>query len=87
MFADHGRRKPKIACFTEASQAVMDGSARMRVGRLANKTVVITAAAQGIGNAVAIACAKEGAQVIATDINTEKLKELETPPRNPNSFS
>ena len=48
------------------------------VGRLAGKVVVITAAAQGIGHAVALACAKEGATVIATDINAEKLKELES---------
>ncbi len=49
----------------------MDGS-----GRLENKTILITAAAQGIGRASAIAFAREGAQVLATDINTEKLSEL-----------
>lgn len=51
--------------------------ASARNGRLSNKVVVLTAAAQGIGKATAIACAREGAQVIATDINIEKLKELE----------
>ena len=40
------------------------------------KVVVITAAAQGIGRACAEAFAKEGARVIATDLNGEKLKEL-----------
>jgi len=41
------------------------------------KIVFITAAAQGIGQASALAFAKAGAQVIATDINAEKLKELD----------
>ena len=44
--------------------------------RLTGKVVLITAAAQGIGRACAEAFAKEGARVIATDINGEKLKEL-----------
>ena len=41
--------------------------------RLENKNIVVTAAAQGIGRATAIAFAKEGANVIATDINEEKI--------------
>lgn len=45
--------------------------------RLSGKTAVITAAAQGIGRASAIAFAREGAKVIATDINEAKLKDLE----------
>tara|TARA_B100000700_G_C14726667_1_gene706373 strand:- start:11 stop:748 length:738 start_codon:yes stop_codon:yes gene_type:complete len=44
--------------------------------RLKNKKIVVTAAAQGIGRATALAFANEGADVIATDINEEKLKEL-----------
>ena len=44
---------------------------------LSGKTCFITAAAQGIGAASARAFAKAGATVIATDINAEKLKELE----------
>jgi NAD(P)-dependent dehydrogenase (short-subunit alcohol dehydrogenase family) len=44
--------------------------------RLENKNIVVTAAAQGIGRATAIAYAKEGANVIATDINEEKLNEI-----------
>jgi 2-keto-3-deoxy-L-fuconate dehydrogenase len=45
--------------------------------RLAGKAVLVTAAAQGIGRATAIACAAEGARVWAADINGERLAELE----------
>ncbi|XP_032876330.1 3-hydroxybutyrate dehydrogenase type 2 isoform X1 [Amblyraja radiata] len=48
-----------------------------RMGRLDGKVIVLSAAAQGIGRACAIAFCKEGATVIATDINEEKLKELQ----------
>ena len=44
--------------------------------RLENKNIVVTAAAQGIGRSTAIAFAKEGANVIANDINEEKLNEI-----------
>ena len=46
--------------------------------RLKNKKIVITAAAQGIGRATAIAFSNEGAEVIATDINEEKLNLLQS---------
>ena len=46
--------------------------------RLKNKKIVVTAAAQGIGKATALAFAAEGAQVIATDINAEKIKDLQS---------
>jgi 2-keto-3-deoxy-L-fuconate dehydrogenase len=46
-------------------------------GRLAGKKALTTAAAQGIGRATALAFAAEGAQVIATDLNLERLKPLE----------
>lgn len=46
--------------------------------RLINKMCVITAAAQGIGRATALSFAKEGAKVIATDINLELLEELKS---------
>jgi 2-keto-3-deoxy-L-fuconate dehydrogenase len=45
-------------------------------GRLEGKTAIVTAAAQGIGRATAIAMAREGATVLATDINTSLLGEL-----------
>ena len=44
--------------------------------RLKNKKIIVTAAAQGIGRSTAIAFAKEGASIIATDINEDKLNEL-----------
>src|SRR5687768_10067865 len=46
-------------------------------GRLQGKTAFITAAAQGMGRAAAIAFAREGAQVWATDINGQALSSLE----------
>jgi len=45
-------------------------------GRLTGKTAFITAAAQGMGNAAALAFAREGAKVWATDVS-EKVKALE----------
>lgn len=44
--------------------------------RLAGKTILITAAGQGIGRASAVACAREGANVIATDIQEAALQGL-----------
>jgi 2-keto-3-deoxy-L-fuconate dehydrogenase len=44
---------------------------------LQNKTALITAAAQGIGRASAVALARAGARVIATDVNEAKLSELQ----------
>jgi 2-keto-3-deoxy-L-fuconate dehydrogenase len=44
---------------------------------LQNKAALITAAAQGIGRASAEALARAGARVIATDVNEEKLSELQ----------
>ena len=43
---------------------------------LENKTVLITAAGQGIGKASALAFARAGAKVIATDVNDAALAEL-----------
>ena len=44
--------------------------------RLAGKTALVTAAAAGIGRATAEAFAREGARVVATDINAAALAEL-----------
>jgi 2-keto-3-deoxy-L-fuconate dehydrogenase len=44
--------------------------------RLAGKTALISAAAQGIGRACALAYAREGAIVLATDINQAGLETL-----------
>jgi 2-keto-3-deoxy-L-fuconate dehydrogenase len=41
------------------------------------KTVLVTAAAQGIGHAIATLFAKAGAKVVATDINEALLKEID----------
>jgi 2-keto-3-deoxy-L-fuconate dehydrogenase len=45
-------------------------------GRLKGKTAFCTASGAGIGRAVAVAFAREGAKVIATDIDLGKLKGL-----------
>jgi 2-keto-3-deoxy-L-fuconate dehydrogenase len=45
--------------------------------RFDGKTALVTAAAQGIGRASALAFAEAGAKVYATDINEAALKELE----------
>jgi len=44
--------------------------------RLAGKTAFVTAAGQGIGHATALAFAREGARVIATDLNEALLAPL-----------
>ena len=49
-------------------------------GKLQGKTAFVTAAAQGIGRATALAFAREGASVIATDINIDKLGEIASTP-------
>ncbi len=42
--------------------------------RLRGKTVLVTAAGQGIGRASVLAMAQEGAQVLATDVNPALLE-------------
>ena len=48
--------------------------------RLAGKRAVVTAAAQGIGRAIAERLAAEGAEVLAVDINAERLQDLNSGP-------
>ena len=48
--------------------------------RLAGKKALVTAAGQGIGRAVAETFAREGAQVLATDINAKALAGLDGTP-------
>lgn len=47
--------------------------------RLKGKTAFVTAAAQGIGRATALAFAAQGARVHATDVNMAKLAEIAGP--------
>lgn len=47
------------------------------MGKLENKTAFITGAGSGMGKAQAVLFAKEGASVIAADINVEGVKETE----------
>ena len=49
--------------------------------RLENKTAVVTGAGQGIGKGIALALAREGANVVISDINlteaTKVVREIE----------
>lgn len=45
-------------------------------GRLQGKTVVVTAAARGIGKAIATRFAEEGADVMATDLDVDELSAI-----------
>jgi len=46
------------------------------VTRLAGKAAVITGAANGIGRATAVVFAAEGARIVATDIDADRLEDL-----------
>lgn len=47
--------------------------------RLEGKRAVVTAAAQGVGRAIAERLAEEGAEVLAADLNAERLADLAGP--------
>ena len=53
------------------------------MGVLQNKTCIVTAAAQGIGRATAERMAKEGARVIAADINAGELAKVKAAEHHP----
>lgn len=53
-----------------------DHGGKRMTGRLAGKTALCTASGAGIGRATALAFAKEGARVIATDIDEKALARL-----------
>jgi 2-keto-3-deoxy-L-fuconate dehydrogenase len=59
-----------------AAAPACQGKGDFMAQRLNGKTALITAAGQGIGRATAEAYAREGARVIATDINEEQLSTL-----------
>lgn len=50
----------------------------MAIPELKNKKVLITGAASGIGRAAAFAFARRGAHIIATDVNPQALKQLQS---------
>ncbi len=51
--------------------------------RLKGKIAIVTAAGQGIGRAIAEAFVAEGAQVIATDLDADKLKGIKRADKRP----
>ena len=49
---------------------------RIVPGRFAGRTMIVTGAGAGIGRAVALRAAHEGARVVATDVSEERLRDL-----------
>src|SRR5882672_7498488 len=71
-------RKERMDCFVASLLAMTKGNKEEETmsDRLKGKRAVVTAAAAGIGRACAIAFAREGATVIATDINESGIATL-----------
>ena len=67
---------PGLALITALNDLFNHFTKDSMTARLEGKVALVTAAGQGIGRAVAEAFAREGAQVIATDIRLDLLKGL-----------
>src|SRR5690606_31077165 len=62
---------------TRTAAATQRQAGRRNMGdRLGGRKILVTAAAQGMGRAIALACAREGAAVVATDVNDAVLAEI-----------
>src|SRR6201992_1428195 len=72
---------PRNAARARRPQQRESEGARYMAGRLAGKVAVLTAAAAGIGRGTAEAFAREGARVIATDIDVAGLAGLDADKR------
>src|SRR3954465_8951070 len=66
--------KPERIARTRSDKTFNEGNA---MGRLDGKRAFMTAAGQGIGRATAEAFVREGAEVIATDVDRAKLDGLQ----------
>src|SRR5579862_6538506 len=61
-----------VATFQDMNFSFLDW--RQDMGILANKAVVITGAAQGLGRAHALAAASAGARVVVNDIDADRVR-------------
>jgi len=74
---DHNRRTSFTGPVERQAGRKTESVGRESVSdRLGGKLAFVTAAAQGIGRATALAFGREGARVIATDINEDLLSQL-----------
>jgi len=75
--AGHDRRELNITAGAGFAAGAADPGEPSMPGRLEGKTAFVTAAGQGIGRATALAFAREGATVLAADLNPQALAGLE----------